>query len=46
MSWKQRGACPPMMTIGMLARHAVATPVTASVRPGPGGDDRDARAGR
>src|SRR5213080_3764811 len=35
MSWKKRGACPPMTTIGMLARQAVATPVTASVSPGP-----------
>ena len=35
MSWKKRGACPPITTIGMLARQAVATPVTASVSPGP-----------
>ena len=43
MSWKARGAWPPMMTIGTLARCALATPVTASVRPGPGGHQRHAR---
>ena len=35
MSWNSRGAWPPMITSGMLARYAVATPVTASVSPGP-----------
>src|SRR5919201_1460939 len=26
MSWKKRGACPPITIIGMFARQAVATP--------------------
>ena len=42
MSANGRGPCPPMMIIGTLARCALATPVTASVRPGPGGHHRHA----
>ena len=33
---------PPISSIGLSARKALATPVTASVVPGPGGDDRAA----
>ena len=36
MSWKKRGACPPITIRGMLARHAVATPLAQSLDDGAG----------